>query len=54
MYKRQALKIAASREECDWIEVDEKNFKGVFKSVPDRADLSTEINENLIVELYSK
>ena len=49
-----ALKIAASREECDWIEVDEKNFKGVFKSVPDRTDLSTEINENLIVELYSK
>jgi small subunit ribosomal protein S4 len=34
--------------------VDDKNFKGVFKSVPDRADLSTEINENLIVELYSK
>jgi len=27
---------------------------GVFKSVPDRTDLSTEINENLIVELYSK
>ena len=49
-----SLKIASSREECDWIEVDEKNFKGVFKSVPDRADLSTEINENLIVELYSK
>ena len=49
-----ALKIAATREECDWLEVDEKNFKGVFKSVPDRADLSTEINENLIVELYSK
>ena len=49
-----ALKIAASREGCDWIEVDEKNFKGVFKSVPDRTDLGTEINENLIVELYSK
>jgi small subunit ribosomal protein S4 len=49
-----ALKIAATREECDWIEVDDKNFKGVFKSVPDRTDLSTEINENLIVELYSK
>ena len=49
-----ALKIAATREECDWIEVDEKSFKGVFKSVPDRTDLSTEINENLIVELYSK
>jgi len=49
-----ALKIAATREDCDWIEVDEKNFKGVFKSVPDRTDLSSEINENLIVELYSK
>jgi small subunit ribosomal protein S4 len=49
-----ALKIAESREECDWIEVDDKNFKGVFKSVPDRTDLSTEINENLIIELYSK
>ena len=49
-----ALKIAATREECDWIEVDETNLKGVFKSVPDRTDLSTEINENLIVELYSK
>ena len=49
-----ALKIAATREECDWIEVDEPNLKGVYKSVPDRTDLSTEINENLIVELYSK
>jgi len=49
-----ALKIAASREECDWVEVDDKNLKGVFKSAPDRADLGTEINENLIVELYSK
>ena len=49
-----ALKIAATREECDWLEVDDKNLKGVFKSVPDRTDLSAEINENLIVELYSK
>ncbi len=49
-----ALKLAASREECDWVEVDDKNLKGVFKNVPDRTELSTEINENLIVELYSK
>ena len=34
--------------------VDDQNLKGVFKAVPDRADLGTEINENLIVELYSK
>jgi len=37
-----------------WIEVDAKKMEGVFKSAPDRADLSAEINENLIVELYSK
>jgi small subunit ribosomal protein S4 len=49
-----ALKIAATREDCDWLEVDETKLKGVFKSVPDRTDLGTEINENLIVELYSK
>ena len=49
-----SLKIAATREACEWLEVDDKNLKGVFKSVPDRADLGTEINENLIVELYSK
>ena len=49
-----ALKLAASREECDWVEVDDKNLKGVFRNVPDRTELSTEINENLIVELYSK
>lgn len=49
-----AIDLAAQREECNWLEVDAKNFRGVFKSVPDRTDLSTEINENLIVELYSK
>ena len=37
-----------------WIEVDAKQFAGVFKAVPDRADLPSDINEALIVELYSK
>jgi len=37
-----------------WCEVDAKKFAGVFKSVPDRADLPSDINEALIVELYSK
>ena len=49
-----ALKISESREDCDWLEVDGENFKGVLKSIPDRTDLSAENNENLIVELYSK
>src|SRR6478672_3961930 len=37
-----------------WVEVDANKFAGVFKSVPDRADLPADINEALIVELYSK
>jgi small subunit ribosomal protein S4 len=37
-----------------WVEVDAKALQGTFKSVPDRSDLPSEINESLIVELYSK
>jgi small subunit ribosomal protein S4 len=37
-----------------WVEVDTNKLQGVFKSFPDRADLSADINESLIVELYSK
>ena len=37
-----------------WLEVDAAKAQGVFKQLPDRSDLSAEINENLIVELYSK
>jgi small subunit ribosomal protein S4 len=37
-----------------WLEVDPKKLEGVFKAYPDRDELSSEINESLIVELYSK
>ncbi len=37
-----------------WIEVDGDKMEGKLKALPDRADLPPEINENLIVELYSK
>ena len=37
-----------------WIEVDAKKMAGVFKTLPERSDLPSDINENLIVELYSK
>ncbi|MGV8943038.1 30S ribosomal protein S4 [Thermomonas sp.] len=37
-----------------WVEVDAGKFAGVFKAVPDRSDLPSDINEALIVELYSK
>jgi len=37
-----------------WVSVDTSKLEGIFKSVPDRADLSQDINESLIVELYSR
>jgi len=51
---QSALALAAQRGEPEWIEVNVDKLEGTFKSVPDRQDLSSEINENLIVELYSK
>lgn len=49
-----ALDMAAQRGFDDWLDVDQKGMKGLFKLLPDRALLSSEINENAIVELYSK
>ena len=49
-----ALELADQREKPTWIEVDSKKMEGVFKRIPERTDLSAEINEQLIVELYSK
>ncbi len=51
---QSALALSENRAPCEWLEVDNKKMEGVFKAVPDRAELSSEINENLIVELYSK
>ena len=51
---QQALEISKNREECDWVEVNPGIFSGVFKSVPERSSLDNDINENLIIELYSK
>ncbi|WP_371186979.1 30S ribosomal protein S4 [Thalassotalea maritima] len=49
-----ALELAEQREKPVWVEVDGKKMEGTFKRIPDRSDLSAEINEQLIVELYSK
>lgn len=38
----------------EWVEVDTKKMEGVFKSIPERSELPAEINESLVVELYSK
>jgi len=49
-----AIELSEQREKPTWIEVDGKEMKGIFKRIPERNDLSAEINEQLIVELYSK
>jgi small subunit ribosomal protein S4 len=49
-----ALAIAAQVGFPDWVEVDDKKMFGVLKSVPDRDEILPDINESLVVELYSK
>lgn len=49
-----AMQLAAQRGSVEWVSVDPGKMEGTFTRTPDRADLPAEINENLIVELYSK
>lgn len=49
-----ALELAQQQGLVPWVEVDAKKMQGTYKAVPDRADLPAEINEHLIIELYSK
>ena len=49
-----ALQLSAQRGQVDWVEVSADKMEGTFKRLPDREELPAEINENLIVELYSK
>ena len=51
---QSALAVAAQVGFPDWVEVTDKEFRGVFKTVPAREDVLPDINENLVVELYSK
>jgi small subunit ribosomal protein S4 len=50
----ESLQLAEQSGYPQWISVDPKKLEGVFKSIPERSDLSAEINESLIVELYSR
>ena len=49
-----ALALSVNRAPIPWLEVDSAKMEGVFKLFPEREELPSEINENLIVELYSK
>ncbi|HYA21395.1 MAG TPA: 30S ribosomal protein S4 [Burkholderiales bacterium] len=51
---KASVEAAEARGFPEWIEVDSKARKGVFKAQPQRSELPTTINESLVVELYSK
>ena len=51
---KDSLSIAEQIGFSEWVDVDAKVMKGVFRRVPDRIDLAADINEQLVVELYSK
>ncbi len=51
---KDALNIAEQFGFPEWVEVDVKAMKGIYKATPERSDLPPDINESLVVELYSK
>lgn len=51
---KASLELAAQQGFADWVEVDVDKMQGTYKHVPERSEMSSDINEQLIVELYSK
>ena len=51
---KAALDIATQVGLPDWVEVDDKKMEGILKTLPEREEILPDINENLVVELYSK
>jgi small subunit ribosomal protein S4 len=50
----EALSLAEQTGMPTWVTVDSKKMEGVFKSMPDRTEIANDVNESLIVELYSR
>ena len=51
---KDAMTLAEQAGLPSWLDVDSSKFEGVYKAHPDRSDLPQDINESLVVELYSK
>jgi len=51
---QEALSLAEQSGFPSWVDVDPKKFEGRFKAVPDRGDVAQDVNESLVVELYSR
>lgn len=50
----EALSLAEQGGMASWVSVDAKKFEGTYKGMPERSDIAGDINESLIVELYSR
>jgi small subunit ribosomal protein S4 len=50
----EALSLAEQVGMPSWVAVDAKKMEGTFKSAPDRSEIANDVNESLIVELYSR
>ncbi len=51
---KYSLELFKQREHFDWLETNIKKLEGIFKYIPDRKSFAADINEHLIIELYSK
>ncbi|MFT3929883.1 MAG: 30S ribosomal protein S4 [Spongiibacteraceae bacterium] len=51
---QQSIALAAQRGQVEWLDVNAAKMEGVYKAHPERSEMSSDINESLIVELYSK
>lgn len=51
---QEALNLASQVGAINWVSVDASKLEGTFKQVPDRDEIIGDINESLIVELYSR
>ena len=50
----EALSLAEQSGFPSWVSVDAKKLEGIFKTSPDRNEIANDVNESLIVELYSR
>ncbi|MGB6105454.1 MAG: 30S ribosomal protein S4 [Pusillimonas sp.] len=51
---RESLDLATGQGLPQWVEVDTNKLTGTFKQAPDRADVARDVNESMVVELYSR
>ena len=51
---KQAVEFSVNRTDIGWIDVDKLKLEGTFKTLPERSELFADINEQLIVEYYSR